>query len=435
MANESTAPSFVPKEWNASGAIYPYGKRTQRSFVVEVYLTEDVQGDLLQKAVDKALERLPYYRMTLVRKKGLYYYADNDLPFEIAEHDGPRPMGGATTNYHMIDVTYFGKKIDFAMWHAFCDGLGLNRFIEAVLYHYMCLKDGVTYDSTGIYTDEIPYDEAETFDANAVKLKVNTKELRQLAAKEGRVELPELSESSPDDVLMQRLPLKIKTEDFISWCKANQSSPAAAVSAIMAKAVASELHPTEGTIMSIIPASLRKYLGAEKTFKNCTAAFMVPMQVEDVNTLATGELAAQARTTMKKQTGEQMGKVLFSVINMITHLGKKMPLYSIKSKIFALPENNPQHTFMVDYVGGLRANGYADQITDVRYLNVDPCGRASMILMSETAGHFHVNFTQTYETDRYYQAFCSILDEEGIPYEKLERDTYLNPAIEMPKKR
>ena len=52
--------------------------------------------------------------------------------------------------------------------------------------------------------------------------------------------------------------------------------------------------------------------------------------------------------------------------------------------------------------------------------------------MSETAGYFHINVNQTYESDRYYEAFCAILDEQGIPYEKLPRDTYLNPAIELP---
>ena len=45
----------------------------------------------------------------------------------------PRVLGGEATNYHMLDVTFWKKKISFAMFHGLCDGLGLNRFIEAVL--------------------------------------------------------------------------------------------------------------------------------------------------------------------------------------------------------------------------------------------------------------------------------------------------------------
>jgi len=53
--------------------------------------------------------------------------------------------------------------------------------------------------------------------------------------------------------------------------------------------------------------------------------------------------------------------------------------------------------------------------------------------MSETGGYFHINFTQTIESDRYYLAFAAILDELGIPYEKLPFESYLNPVVELPR--
>ena len=57
---------------------------------------------------------LPYYRSTFVRKKGRYYYADNDLPFLVAESENPRVIGGKTTNYYMLEVTYWKDRISFA---------------------------------------------------------------------------------------------------------------------------------------------------------------------------------------------------------------------------------------------------------------------------------------------------------------------------------
>lgn len=432
MAKRGTAPKFKIIEWAANGANLSYGKRVQRSYVVELYLTEDVRGDLLQQAVDKALVRMPYYRWAMVRKRGLYYYAENDLPFEVAEHKGPRVMGGASTNYHMIDVTYSGNQLDFAMFHGFCDGLGLNRFIEATLYHYMCLKDGTEYDATGIITEAIPYDEAELYDPYLTKVKADIKELKELASYEDRFHLPELDEPTDDGPTMTRLPLKIKTEAFIGWCKANGATPASAVSAIMAKGIASQHNVSEGTVMAVLPASLRKYLHAEKTFKNSSVAYFIPMKADDVNRLSVGELAVAARQTMKSQMNERMGNMIFAGINMVVYLGKKMPTFKLKTKVLAMGEQKPQDTFIVDYVGGLTANGYADQITEVRYLNPAASAWSNTILMSETAGYFHINVNQTYESDRYYEAFCAILDEQGIPYEKLPRDTYLNPAIELP---
>ena len=270
MAQKKATPRFEAKEWNAAGATQFYGKARKRSYIVEVSLSERIRGDLLQQAVDRTLQRLPYYRSTFVRKKGLYYYADNDLPFLVTESKEPRIIGGEITNYHMLDVTWWENRISFAMFHGLCDGLGFNRFIEAVLYHYVCLKDGKEYSDEGIYTDRIPYDPAELADIHAERHKADIKKLKEMMGNEKRFRLPELRENKVDK--MYSLPLKVKTEDFLRWCKSNGASPAAGAAAIMTKAIARENKVLDGVIMSVIPISLRKALQVEKTFKNCYAA-------------------------------------------------------------------------------------------------------------------------------------------------------------------
>ena len=426
------ASKFTAKEWDASGAIHCYGVMDLRSFVVEVCTAEPVRGDILQKAVDKALERLSYYRQTLVRKGSLFYYADNDLPFVVAESAEPRRVGGATTNYHMVDVVYHDATISFSMHHGFCDGLGLNRFIEAVLYHYFCMKDGKAYSDEGIYTDNVPFDPAETVDAFEEKTDADVNELRALAGGAPRYRVPELDEPDGKGPTMHRLPLKIKADDLLAWCKANSSSPAATISAFMARAVARENDVREGVIMSVAPISLRAFLGADKTFKNCSAAAFMPIDAADAREKPVGELAAAARQKLKTQMGEGTGRLLSVSINMITHMGKKVPTFFLKTKILSMPQTRPQDTFYMDYVGSLTTNDYADQITDVHYLNADPCGGSFFVLTSATAGYFHVSLSQTFASDRYYKALCAVLDEQGLPYEQLPRETYLNPVVEQP---
>lgn len=96
-----------------------------RSFVVEVELTSDVDGGVLQEAVDDVLGRAPYFADALVEREGTFYYAKNPLPFEVDE--GPlRAIAGPETNWHCLDVTYEGTVMSFAMYHPYCDGLGLN---------------------------------------------------------------------------------------------------------------------------------------------------------------------------------------------------------------------------------------------------------------------------------------------------------------------
>ena len=97
-----------------------------------------------------------------------------------------------------------------------------------------------------------------------------------------------------------------------------------------------------------------------------------------------------------------------------------------------MKEKNPQDTFFIDYVGSLRTNDYSDQVTGVRYLNTDPAFGSSFVIMNETAGYFHLNFTQNFTNDRYYRAFAAILDELSIPYDKLPYESYLNPEVDLP---
>ena len=200
----------------------------------------------------------------------------------------------------------------------------------------------------------------------------------------------------------------------------------------MAKAVVRVNGLTEGKVRCVAPFSLRRSLHAEKTFTNCSAAVFMPMEVHDINTLSAGELAAKMRTRLKEQMTDELGQILSSGINLITHLGKSVPTFFLKNQVMSLADSQ-QDTFFVDYVGGLRTNGYADQIAEVRYLS-SAHGQGTMnIVLSATAGFFYVNFLQTFESDAYYRAFCEILGEEGIAFDQLESDSYLNPKVEFGK--
>ena len=55
MTQQNAYPRFEAKEWNAAGATQFYGRERKRSYIVEVTLSEEIRGDLLQQAVEKAL--------------------------------------------------------------------------------------------------------------------------------------------------------------------------------------------------------------------------------------------------------------------------------------------------------------------------------------------------------------------------------------------
>jgi hypothetical protein len=83
----------------------------------------------------------------------------------------------------------------------------------------------------------------------------------------------------------------------------------------------------------------------------------------------------------------------------------------------------------VDYVGGLHAEGFEDQLVSIRYLS-SPLGDQSdslSLFVTATAGRFDLVFARNFATDVYDKAFLAQLDEHGIPYELGGERNFMTP--------
>ncbi|PRY68393.1 hypothetical protein B0I08_10495 [Glaciihabitans tibetensis] len=94
-----------------SGQAYLYRNGGLRSTVLDVRMKDKVRGDLLRRALEKAMLRYPYLGSKLVEKDGDFYIADNLLPVAFAKTAKLRALGGIEVNYHLIDVTYTDNSI------------------------------------------------------------------------------------------------------------------------------------------------------------------------------------------------------------------------------------------------------------------------------------------------------------------------------------
>ena len=83
----------------------------------------------------------------------------------------------------------------------------------------------------------------------------------------------------------------------------------------------------------------------------------------------------------------------------------------------------------VDYVGGLHAEGFEDQLVSIRYLS-SPLGDQSdslSLFVTATAGRFDLVFARNFATDVYDKAFLAQLDEHDIPYELGGERNFMTP--------
>ncbi len=388
----NTRPTFEKKEMAFSASPYVYLPSEITLYVVEVTHKDEVDADLLQKALDRTIARMPYLADTFQIEGGAVYYASNPLPMEVGRGMWLRPVGGRETNYHLLDLTCDGKVTCFSMFHGFCDGQGINAFTESVLYHYYSMRDGVDYDPCGIRTDAGTMSEAEEVDPCSVTYELNPDfEMPQNQAPETIYHLPELSPSFGNEV--RDWGLQVDSESLMAFVKANGTSPSVALSMLVGEAVAA-VHPDiDAPVFANLPISIRRMLGCEETFKNCSSRIVLPISGTPLDALPFGERAAQLRGILKQQMVPDRWHVIYNMMGAKyrTRMEEATDYWAEIKKPPSMA-GVPHDTFYIDYIGRLRQTSYADNLVDVRFICKPPYGNTLHINIIDHGGKFRIDF-------------------------------------------
>ena len=124
-----------------SGALFYPVIRTRRSesiFTYTLLMLDDVNPEMLSKAVEESFLRFPTMAVRLRVSYSKHYFENNKLPLPIREWDGKvlAPINRKKNNYHNIRISYKGKKIVFDFFHSVTDANGALRFLKYVCYEY-----------------------------------------------------------------------------------------------------------------------------------------------------------------------------------------------------------------------------------------------------------------------------------------------------------
>ena len=127
-----------------SAIVYPTLQRRDFSSVyrLSALLKEDVQPDILQKAVDMALPRFPTYKVAM--RKGLFwrYLEPNRRPGPFVQEDVRNfcmPMPFKTNNRYLIRIYYHEKRISLEAHHSLGDGTGGMYLLHTIVACYLRL--------------------------------------------------------------------------------------------------------------------------------------------------------------------------------------------------------------------------------------------------------------------------------------------------------
>ena len=124
-------------------------------FACELY--ENVECDVLQKALDKTVIQFPNF--CVVMKKGAFwYYLERSEIRPVVREEYKRPCGkiyDRDVKKLLFEVTYFNKRINLEVYHTLTDGTGALQFLKTLVVNYITLKHKEEFKNV---VPEIDYD-------------------------------------------------------------------------------------------------------------------------------------------------------------------------------------------------------------------------------------------------------------------------------------
>lgn len=110
---------------------------------ISVTLTEEIERDFLQKALEIVLPQFIGFRMRLRMGMFWYYFEENSRPTPLVREEYSCPgayINKSKNNHYMFRVTYYKCRINLEVFHALTDGAGGIIFFKELIYQYLRLK-------------------------------------------------------------------------------------------------------------------------------------------------------------------------------------------------------------------------------------------------------------------------------------------------------
>lgn len=149
------------RDWyklDLSAIVYPTLQRRDFSSVyrLSVVLKEEIQPEVLQKALDMTLPRFPTYKAAI--RKGLFwrYLEPNDRPGPFVQEDvkNPcQPMYFKANNRYLVRVYYFRNRIALEAHHSLGDGTGGMCVLQTLTAAYLRLLGHTDIENGGFVLD------------------------------------------------------------------------------------------------------------------------------------------------------------------------------------------------------------------------------------------------------------------------------------------
>ncbi|MGN0318332.1 MAG: hypothetical protein ACI4E1_10435 [Lachnospira sp.] len=400
---------------------------------IVVKMKENVYGNILNCAVNKAIKRYPYFSVK-VEKDGdkRYVLKPNELPISVIRTlNPPPPLGSEEVNYHLISVDYIGKMIFFNFNHSISGACGFIPFIKTVLYLYISEKYGFVPDPTGFNLPDSPMLEDETDFPIAEELP-DEPTFGMYTGGMGYFPVQDYMTyySNPNHVSDGYYCIKIPQNELMRYVKSNDGSPAAVFSVFMFKAFSSVFPHDTQDVLCGMANNYRAQVGCPNSYHDLTRALhikytrqMADMPIDKLCTVTRGMVMLQSQPENAVAAFKELNGFYEKLDSMNTIDEKRA--YCMKAGRFV---GGIRDTYNVSYVGQTDFGSISDYIKSIYTISTGHL----LTEINSFKDYFYVCFCQSVNNGRYIESLMNVLENEGIKYDISGMFTKNLPDLKLP---
>lgn len=181
-----------------SAKIFPLsaGRKYSTVFRLSAVMKEKVDYQILEKAVNKTLEKYSSFKVKM--KYGFFwYYLEENTKSPIIEEEKDYPckyIDPSKNNDYLFKVTYFDTKINIDIFHVLTDGGSGVVFFREIIYTYLELLHPTVFNSNERLARKIDYNTEDSYLKNYEKnLKGNSSSKKAYVLKGKKIKLGAIS--------------------------------------------------------------------------------------------------------------------------------------------------------------------------------------------------------------------------------------------------
>lgn len=260
-----------------SAKIFPMstGEKYSTVFRLSAVLKNNIQPEILQKAVISALEKYEAFKVRM--KAGLFWYyleENNKEPIVEEEKDYPcKYINPRKNRGYLFKVTYFKNKINIDIFHSLTDGNGGTTFFREIIYTYLEICYPKDLKQENRTARKIEYDIEDSYIKNYdKKMHSNLPNHRAYELKGKKLKLGAIS----------AIHQIIDAEQLKKECARYDTSVTQYLTAVLMYAIYQENYKGTKPLKVCIPVNLKKYYPS-KTISNFFSFVMLESERQKDN--------------------------------------------------------------------------------------------------------------------------------------------------------